>query len=321
MDKEFQKLLEGAEGRSDYIIAVCVDIRDFTPFCKRVDSFLTGIYIKKVYLKIINGYFKDATFYKPAGDGLLIAIRCKEEDMKAIAKSTLDSCLRLVEDFGSLLHGEPMINFPTPEKIGIGITRGNACCLHSGGEILDYSGRTLNLASRLMDMARPSGIVLDGSFGLDLLSEKMKEQFSKEMVYVRGIAELSQIKVYCTKKYTLIPDAFKRPLKEPKWTTVKEKIIFGEFKALAGPSFDIDLRKRPLYKDKITVRIRYENPKIEGFTRCFDYYIHEEEVSLLQIGKKSFIRLKHSSIVEEIEKDQVEDDAEIEILVIYPIER
>jgi len=74
-----------------------------------------------------------------------------------------------------------MTNFPTPDKIGIGITRGSVCCIMSGSKILDYSGRNLNLASRLMEMARPSGIVFDESFGLDLLSDEKKVFFYQKI--------------------------------------------------------------------------------------------------------------------------------------------
>lgn len=320
MNKKFQKLLENAEGRSDYIIAVCVDIRDFTPFCQRVDSYLTGIYIKKVYLKIINGYFKDAIFYKPAGDGLLIAIKCKEEDMKAIAKSTLDSCIRLTEDFGSLCIGEPMINFPTPEKIGIGITRGNACCLHSGGEILDYSGKTLNLASRLMDMARPSGIVLDGAFGLDLFSDEAKGLFSEEMVYVRGIAEEEPIRSYYTTKYTVIADMFKNPIKEPKTKVDPIIMRYGTFKKLTSDQFWITLSKKPFDKSSITFRVGYPNPHLKNRRDFYEYSLDEKCIHHRVQRNEHRVGFDCEPIRKLLEQHEIEDELKADTKITFEIE-
>jgi len=49
--------------------------------------------------------------------------------LKKIANSTIDSCPSLLEDFASLLAEDQMINYPTPQKIGIGVTGGSACCI------------------------------------------------------------------------------------------------------------------------------------------------------------------------------------------------
>ena len=75
MNEGFRKLLEKATGKSQYIIVIVLDIRGFTPFCQIADSLDVATYIKKIYMKIIDDYFPDASFYKPAGDGLLITIR------------------------------------------------------------------------------------------------------------------------------------------------------------------------------------------------------------------------------------------------------
>jgi len=189
MHREFRKLLDNAKGVSQQIIAINLDIRGFTPFCQERVPYEIATYIPLVYTKIIEGYFSDATFYKPTGDGLLIAILC-EEKPKATVNKTIESCVRLVQDFGSLCKGEDRIYFSTPDKIGIGVARGSPCCIVSGNKILDYSGKVLNLASRLMDMARPSGIVCDTSLGFNLLSKEKRESFEKDdNVFVRGIAE------------------------------------------------------------------------------------------------------------------------------------
>jgi GTP cyclohydrolase III len=58
MHKEFLKLLENATGRSEHVIVVNLDIRGFTSFCQTVNPLDVATSIKKVYLTILNNYFK-----------------------------------------------------------------------------------------------------------------------------------------------------------------------------------------------------------------------------------------------------------------------
>ena len=317
MHKEFLKLLEKATGRSEHVITVNFDIRGFTPFCETEDSLNVATYITRVYLKILNDYFKNASFYKPTGDGLIIIVPYDRENLRDIANSTTSTCLNLLENFGSLCNEDPMVNFPTPQKIGIGLTRGSVCCITSEDKILDYSGRKLNLASRLMDLARPSGIVLDDSFGLDLLKDETKELFAEDNVYVRGVAEENPIKIYYTRQYTLIPDSYKEPLKEPVWQTDRREYIFEKFKRMK-PNLEISLTKKPLDISKITVRITHENPDLEGLQTYHNYYFPHELHKYRQLGTKYYIVLDTPSIVKSLEEDGVSDDMKIRIAVIYP---
>ena len=48
MHREFKELLKNATGRSEFIIAVLIDIRGFTPFSKSVESAEVAMFIKKV---------------------------------------------------------------------------------------------------------------------------------------------------------------------------------------------------------------------------------------------------------------------------------
>ena len=50
-----------------------------------------------------------------------------------------------------------MITFELPPDIGIGVARGSATRISTQDGILDYSGRPLNLAARLVNFARPRG--------------------------------------------------------------------------------------------------------------------------------------------------------------------
>lgn len=212
-----------------------------------------------------------------------------------------------------------MVTFPTPQKIGIGITRGSACCIHTDDEILDYSGRTLNLASRLMEMARPSGIVLDSGFGVGLLSKETRELFSEEMVFVRGIAEEEPIKVYCTKKYTIIPKVFKKPLKEPKWDTVTYDLSLRELKRITG-NLRLRLKKKPFDKNKIIVKVRYANPKLKGWTRIQD--LSDDFKYTYEGGENYVIKLSRqgvSEFIETLEEDGMTSRMRMGIEIAYPM--
>jgi hypothetical protein len=318
MHKEFLKLLEKATGRSEYVIAINLDIRGFTPFCKEVDSVDVATYIKKIYLKIINNYFKNALYYKPTGDGLILIIPYTEEKLKEVANSTINSCLSLLEDFSSLCIGEAMITYPTPQKIGIGLSRGSACCITAEDKVRDYSGRILNLASRLMDLARPSGIVFDDSFGIDLLPNETKELFSEETVYVRGIAEEEPIKVFHTKKHTLIPDSYKQPLKEPTWITNTQEHLLKTLKTIRE-RFTTKLDRKPLDENKIRVEIAHDKPGIEGFETVMIYSIDDDEVEFLQRGNRYYVTVMIHDIIKELEKEGVTEDMKIRIDIIYPV--
>jgi class 3 adenylate cyclase len=163
MHREFRELLNEAKGESQYVIAVNADIRGFSAFSKTVESPDTAIFIKRVYITLIDKYFPNAFFFKPTGDGLLLTIPYEDKSLKEVIRATVDTCLKVVEQFPKFCEDDPMINFETPQKIGIGISRGTVCRLVSKDKTLDYSGRVVNLASRLMDMARPGGIVFDAS--------------------------------------------------------------------------------------------------------------------------------------------------------------
>lgn len=79
------------------------------------------------------------------------------------------------------------------------------------GKILDYSGQLINLAARLQDLARPKGIVLDGSFGVNLLSRELQDIFVPSQAFVRGIAETHPRDIYIWKDYVQISEHALRP--------------------------------------------------------------------------------------------------------------
>lgn len=273
MVSRFRKALEEAEGRSEFIIVVVADIRGFSEFSSRHESPDIAMYIKRVYLKMIDCYFPTANFYKPTGDGLLLTFPYSEKNLIEVASSVIDSCMQCLLEFPNLCAEDPMINFLVPQNIGFGIARGTACCLFSGKEILDYSGHLLNLTSRLMDLARPSGIVIDGNFLLDAIPESHREKFSEKEVYIRSLAEENPMKVFYLRRYVEIPEVNLAPLMGDKWYTIQREFSVRELMKLSN--FRVHLPVAAKSQSKVTVTLispkMKDGKEVKGYVRFREF--------------------------------------------------
>jgi class 3 adenylate cyclase len=69
--------------------------------------------------------------------------------------------------------------------LGIGIAAGSASRLIAGDTTFDYTGRPLNVASRLMDIARPAGVVLEETLDFEALSDETQELFARDQVFLK----------------------------------------------------------------------------------------------------------------------------------------
>lgn len=204
--------LEHAVGVSEYAIVIYADVRGFSDFSDDHESPDVATYIRTVFMHMIDDYFPFGTFYKSTGDGLMITVHFNRDNVVDMLTRSVDGSVRCVQDFPSFSRNNPMITFETPQNLGVGIARGTTCCLMSDGKILDYSGQLLNLASRLNDLARPRGVVLDGKFGHNLLNRELQELFVPAKAYVRGIAERNARDIYIWKDVVHIPDHALHPL-------------------------------------------------------------------------------------------------------------
>lgn len=231
---EFRRLLARAKGASEFVIAVFVDVRGFSNFSLTVESAEAGLFIKKFYGKVLDEYFPSTLFFKTTGDGLLLVIEYDESTLSNQVQEVVTSSLKLVRDFPTLFDRDEMINFPVPDKVGIGISRGAACKLIADGGILDYSGKVLNQAARLMDIARPSGVVFDNSLRFDLLPDDLKEQFESQVIYVRSIAEKTPIGVYSTRDWTHIHPRARQPIKRARWTSHTWTLTVAQLRSFNG---------------------------------------------------------------------------------------
>lgn len=289
MNNEFRKLLDGAKGLTQHVIVVNIDIRGFSSFCQnvKVESLDVATYITKIYAKIIDDFFPEATYYKPTGDGLLIISKYNEDNLKTLVQEIIDFSLKLLDQFSTLLSGDPMITYPTPQNIGIGITRGSACCILSNGVIVDYSGRILNLAARLMDVARPSGIVFDASFGIKLLDKKTQQLFADDKIYVRGVSEKEKLLIYYTKDHTNIDERYKQPFEEIRWEIETRKYLVKVLKELPNNIIRTYLKQKPLNKQMLKIRVSHPNPKIKSST-FYDAVDIDSTSELIEFDENGF---------------------------------
>lgn len=230
MHKALKAALPEARGVSTSIFAIVADIRGFSKFSLLHESPDVAMYIKRVYIRLIEEYFPFASFYKTTGDGLLMTVTFDEDDIEDRARATVDACLRCHREFPNICAGDKMINFEVPSLIGFGVTRGTACCLVSGELVLDYSGQILNLASRLTDLARPEGVILDGQFGIELLSNPVKEKFEPTEVHIRSVAEAEPRSIYILKGVVEVPAYAKMPLDFENWEQVIHEATLAEWR-------------------------------------------------------------------------------------------
>lgn len=319
MSSKLRELLESATGESQDIIAVVLDIRGFTPFCVDVgESMNIATFIRRVYIEIIDKYFANASFHKPTGDGLLTVIPYTPETLKEVLCNTIKDCLDINQNFKRLFEKDLMINFDTPERIGIGVTRGVVCCISSKGTILDYSGKVINLASRLNDFARPSGIVFDRGFGLHLLPKEIQKLFLSDSIYIKGVAEQKPIVVHYTKEYTIIPTSAKQPIAEPKWFRQRRVANLKNISKIysEGVGQSITLNKKPLDEKQITLEISFRRK--EGIQHTF-LDTSSSELKYEARGNKYLLVLALRWLIDDLKKFGAAEDTEITYDVCYSV--
>ncbi len=317
MHKQLRELLNDAEGVSEFIIAVNVDIRGFSEFSRRVESPDAAMYVKRVYIRLIDECFTDASFFKPTGDGLLLTFPYKENNLEEVFGATMQKCWKAIKIFPRICERDPMINFSVPKNIGIGIARGTACRITSNNATVDYSGHVLNLASRLMDIARPCGIVFADQFGETLLGEKKIKKFNESEVYLKGIAEDRPIQIFYSRGLTKISPIHKSPLNKVSWKTIHEVKTRFEMEQLTE-EFYYDLEAQPTDTDKILVEAAY--PIVKGGTTIKDAVaIFSPDFTYEAKGDEHKVLVGIGNIIKQAIKNGVKEDGKIEIKIKYPV--
>lgn len=158
MHKGLKEMLNRVHGESQHVIAISIDVRDFSRFSQSQDSVDVALFISKFYLQLIERYQAviEDFFFKPTGDGLMICIPYDEDTLKDRFSKVIQISLDCHQDFRTMFDDLNVINFETPSLLGIGIARGSACAIVANDDdsqyTIDYSGHKLNLAARLQDL-------------------------------------------------------------------------------------------------------------------------------------------------------------------------
>lgn len=319
MHREFRALLGQSQGVSQFVISVFADIRGFSSFSQETESPDAAMYIKRVYARLIDEYFASASFYKPTGDGLMVIIPYSEETLAEVSTAAVRSALACLQEFPAICNNDPMINFRVPDRIGLGMARGTACRLFAGDKTLDYSGRLLNLTARLMNLARPSGVVIDGDFGLAMIPEPERIRFKEAQVYLRGIAEGTPRLVYLLDSVVKIPKENLAPFGEPVWRSAQLKKVLKNLKPL-GPRLRLNLPSSPEEPGTIVVKLEhplYRSRKaVSGHSTRYIlkagvHYDYVTEAGMHQV------RLNIDAILQRLKRSKVPGAAPVTITAAY----
>lgn len=253
LHRDLRNFLTDAEGESDQVVVVFLDVRGFSSFAGMAESSQAALFLRAMYIEVLDQYFPDAAFFKPTGDGLMIIRHIDRQTLGNVVNESIAKSLELVNEFPTITADDPMVNFRVPGDLGIGIARGAATRLSSGDHTLDYSGRPLNLAARLMDLARPMGVVVDGAAlkGVDL-SDDLAGEFHQESVYVKGIADSESIDVFVSDAVR-IKSHNKRPLVGVPYRQEVDSITFRDMSRLTN--FVHSCEKEPIDPDAVRLEV------------------------------------------------------------------
>jgi len=245
------------------------------------------------------------------GDGLFITINYDEENLEVLANEIVDSCIKLVENFEEILIDDPMITYDVPARIGIGLTRGSACCIYKNDNIIDYSGKTLNHSARLMDKARPYGIVCDCKEFDKILALEIRDQFTEDEVCLRGISEEVPIKILTLKDKVKISEKDREPINEPKWHVEEFDIPYSTVKRWKKV-FRYQLEKKPMSSNEMFLTIKrpkYINGVEDLYTSSYTVYTDtDEDFNYVEEGINRFITLITVELRKNLEEEKLKDD-------------
>jgi hypothetical protein len=253
----------------------------------------------------MSAYFPGARYHKSTGDGMMIVYPYKERTLKRTAEDVIQSAMKLQSEFSELADDDDMITFQVPDTSGIGINRGTVCCIESDGETLDYSGHVLNLAARLMDLARPAGIVMHASLG-NLIPANFMDLFEISSVYVRGIAENQPVPVYSLKGITSIPETATTPPPTP-WGAYTKTWRVAEVKKLAT-RYAVDVPNIVINAQDVAIRVISPGP-FKGVRTFNDI----AEFDVKKVADKTEIRIETKHIKSVAEHHSDEETVKLEV--------
>jgi hypothetical protein len=135
-----------------------------------------------------------------------------------------------------------------------------------------------------MDHARPSGVVLDGAFGIELLDKETQGLFVADNVCVRGVAEIEPVTVYTLKGVVEIPEEARRPIRPEVWELEGYSLKLREWKTVE-PRFAVPLTKRLKRSDEMRVhlvhRARRGRKAVSGMDEVWELEVSEYQYEVI----------------------------------------
>jgi class 3 adenylate cyclase len=157
-----EKLPSPEMGKPCSILAFVVDMRGFTAFCENpriespyVSALLTGFY--ELLQRAVGRYPPDFTKY--LGDGMLSLWNISQIDSSIAIKHGLNGLFSLFSDYKQF-RKHPAFVHGAPEQLAAGVAYGLGSMMigHS-----DYTGRPINLASRLCSSCPGNYVLIEKS--------------------------------------------------------------------------------------------------------------------------------------------------------------
>jgi class 3 adenylate cyclase len=319
MHRMLRQLLSHARGESRLAVVVFVDVRGFSSFARLAESSEAALFLRSAYVQILDEYFPEASFFKPTGDGLLIVLDYDDDTLRTVVRGAVKQSVALVRKFPKITQGDPMVNFAVPQHVGVGLARGAATALVSEDSVLDYSGRPLNLAARLMDLARPEGVVFSDGLGVGLLTPSQQKQFKKSSVYVKGIAEDEPLTCYALNELVRIPEHNLYPLNKYVWKTLRKET--RTFKVLSERGTYLHrLPEEPAQKNDLRVHVEYPKVTASG-RRVTENLLTNRRYSAEYIERagERFARVNYGPILKALTDAHVKSTWEVGITIEYAV--
>jgi class 3 adenylate cyclase len=317
MHRDLKDLLPQARGVSHFVVAVFLDVRGFSSFAKKTESVEAAVFLRRMYLRILDEYFDEVSFFKPTGDGLMIILDYRdEEELVTAVRYAVKRSLDLVRDFPSITGNDPMVNFEVPTQLGVGIARGAATSLASGDKVLDYSGKPLNMAARLMDLARPRGVVFSADLGLELLNDEERDAFKADSVYVKGINDDTPLEVYYLDGETVIPEINRKPLANRTPVIVRlPSQTFAKMKD-RGSFFRHKIESTPSNKN-IKVYFRYPAKTAGGRQKKDVVHTLAGQGTHSETAGSDYVLVDYGTAVKKLESYGVKDTWNVSVILEY----
>lgn len=184
-------------------LVVFTDIRGFTKWSENIEIFqYSPEFIASFYTSLEEQF--EGWNSKKLGDGSLFIKTLKENEHEKVIISVISKILKVNKSFEKLCKTfAEKRGQETPLTLGWGIARGsvNEICYDDGHK--EYIGAVVNKTSRLCDIARPNGIVIDAQNFSNL--GKHSKLFFKQKRKIKSIEK--DIDVWVTEK---IANAFQK---------------------------------------------------------------------------------------------------------------